>query len=158
MSGGPSESRPAQTSPAATRPAAIRIDDLADPQFPPHIAEMMRAIEPMAAELRFDTDAVLDQASADTRLDDFGDDNFREPLGVLLLALDTQAERSAMGRVSAHAQVSQLARNRLLVEDVLRAHPEILDVEIERPIFIVGQPRTGTTHLHNLIAWRDRLR
>ena len=78
--------------------------------------------------------------------------SFREPLGVLLRALDTQAERSAMGRVSAHAQVSQLARNRLLVEDVLRTHPEILDVEIERPIFIVGQPRTGTTHLHNLIA------
>ena len=99
-----------------------------------------------------DTDAVLDQASADTGLDDFGDSSFREPLGVLLRALDTQAERSAMGRVSAHAQVSQLARNRLLVEDVLRTHPEILDVEIERPIFIVGQPRTGTTHLHNLIA------
>ena len=113
---------------------------------------MMRAVEPIAAELRFDTDAVLDQASADTGLDDFGDSSFREPLGVLLRALDTQAERSAMGRVSAHGQVSQLARNRLLVEDVLRAHPEILDVEIERPIFIVGQPRTGTTHLHNLIA------
>jgi hypothetical protein len=136
----------------ASRPSAIRIDDLADPQFPPHIADMMRAVEPIAAELRFDTDAVLDQASADTGLDDFGDSSFREPLGVLLRALDTQAERSAMGRVSAHGQVSQLARNRLLVEDVLRAHPEILDVEIERPIFIVGQPRTGTTHLHNLIA------
>jgi hypothetical protein len=142
VTGGPSESRP----------PAIRIDDLADPQFPLHIAEMMRAVEPMATELRFDTDAVLDQASADTGLDDFGDDSFREPLSVLLRALDAQAERSAMGRVSSHAQVSQLARNRLLVEDVLRAHPEILDLEIEHPIFIVGQPRTGTTHLHNLIA------
>jgi len=135
-----------------SRPPAIRIEDLADPQFPPHIADMMRAVEPIAAELRFDTDAVLDQASTATGLDDFGDSSFREPLGVLLRALDTQTERSAMGRVSAHAQVSQLARNRLLVEDVLRTHPEILDVEIERPIFIVGQPRTGTTHLHNLIA------
>jgi hypothetical protein len=49
-------------------------------------------------------------------------------------------------------------RNRLRVEHLVRRHPEILDVAIERPIFIVGQPRTGTTHLHNLMGEDPALR
>ena len=134
------------------RPPSIHIDDLADPVFAPQIAEMMRSVEPIAAELELTSDALIAQARAETGLDDFGDDGFREPLGVLVGALDDQRERSAMGRVSAHAQVLQLVKNRLLVEDRVRQYPEILDVPVERPIFIVGQPRTGTTHLHNLIA------
>jgi hypothetical protein len=136
----------------SARPASIHIDDLAAPAFAPHIVEMMRAVEPIAAELELTPDALIAQARAETGLDGFGDERFLEPLGVLVGALDSQRERSAMGRVSAHAQVLQLLKNRLLVEDLVRAHPEILEVAIARPIFIVGQPRTGTTHLHNLIA------
>ncbi len=134
------------------RPASIHIDDLADPQFTPQIVEMMRAVEPIAAELELTPDALIAQARAETGLDNFGDERFREPLGVILGALDSQRERSAMGRVSAHAQILQLLKNRLLVEDLVREHPVILDEPIERPIVIAGQPRTGTTHLHNLIA------
>ncbi|MEX2268062.1 MAG: sulfotransferase [Acidimicrobiia bacterium] len=136
----------------SARPASIHIDDLAAPQFAPHVAQMMQAVEPIAAELELTPDALVAQAQAETGLRDFGDESFWEPLSVLVGALDSQRERSAMGRVSAHAQVLQLLKNRLLVEDLVLAHPEILDVAIERSIFIVGQPRTGTTHLHNLIA------
>jgi hypothetical protein len=37
-------------------------------------------------------------------------------------------------------------------------HPEIADVGIERPIVIVGQPRTGTTILYDLLALDPSLR
>ncbi len=37
-------------------------------------------------------------------------------------------------------------------------HPEIHDLEIERPIIIAGLPRTGTTHLQNLISADPALR
>ena len=37
-------------------------------------------------------------------------------------------------------------------------HPEINDIRIERPIIICGLPRTGTTHLHNLIGSDPGLR
>ncbi|MGH7336594.1 MAG: sulfotransferase family protein, partial [Myxococcota bacterium] len=50
------------------------------------------------------------------------------------------------------------AANRLHIRALLRAHPEIRDVAIERPIIVVGLPRSGTTHLVNLIAADARLR
>jgi hypothetical protein len=137
----------------SSRPSAVHVDDLADPQFPPHVVEILESVKPIADALDFSTAAVLAQASAETGLDDFAaDDTFFEPFGVLLEALDAEASRSAMGRIAAHGLFVGLAKNRLLVEDLIREHPEILDQTIARPIVIVGQPRTGTTHLHNLIA------
>jgi len=140
------------------RPAPIRIDDLAEPVLPPYVVEMMTSVEPLAAELSFAPDAVLAAAQAETGFDDFGDDEFREPLAKVLRCLEEEAALSPFGRMSDHAQMVGHMRNRLRVEHLVRAHPEILDVEISRPIFIVGQPRTGTTHLHNLMAEDPALR
>jgi hypothetical protein len=44
------------------------------------------------------------------------------------------------------------------VEDIVRRRPEILDIELTRPIIVIGLPRSGTTHLVNLIAADTRLR
>ncbi len=143
---------------AQERPAPVRIDDLAHPTFPAHIVEIMDSVAPLAADVVLTPDAVLAQASAESGLDDFGDDWFREPLEVILRALDTEAGLSAWGRVTAQSQMVTHMRNRLQVEAIVREHPEILDVEIARPIVIVGQPRTGTTHLHNLMAEDPALR
>jgi hypothetical protein len=140
------------------RPPAVRIDDLADPTFPPHVDEMMRAVEPLAEDLSFAPDAVLEAAQVETGLDDFGDNWFREPLGVVLTNLDENAGLSAFGRMSAYTQMVGHMRNRLRVEHLMREHPEIAGIQITRPIFIVGQPRTGTTHLHNLMAEDPALR
>ncbi len=46
----------------------------------------------------------------------------------------------------------RLLRNRLSLTDLLRRYPEISDIEIDRPLIVVGMPRSGTTHLVNLIA------
>ena len=135
-----------------TRPPAVRIDDLADPQFAPAIAELMQQMEPVAAALRFEPDGVRDQAVSEASELSFGDDDFRERLEVLLRALDTDTVLSPMGRVSADSQLVGHLLNRLRIEALVATHPEILEVEIRRPIVIVGQPRTGTTHLHNLMA------
>ena len=40
----------------------------------------------------------------------------------------------------------------MLLTDLLSRHPEIHDIELEPPVVIAGLPRTGTTHLHNLLA------
>src|SRR5688572_17256461 len=119
----------------AERPPPVRIDDLADPQLAPHVVEIMESVAPLATELSFSLDALLDAARAETGLDDPGDDWFREPMSVVLRCLDEEAGLSAFGRVSAHGQMLGHLRNRLRVEHLVRQHPEILDVEIRRPIF-----------------------
>ena len=146
------------TTTGGARPASVSIDDLAAPRFSEPVAEMLRAVEPMAAELSFSLDDVLAQARRETGLDEFGDDWFREPMKVVLRAYDAEGGLSAFGRVSVHGQMVGHMRNRLRVEHLAAAHPEILDVAIAAPIVIIGQPRTGTTHLHNLMAEDPALR
>jgi hypothetical protein len=140
------------------RPAPVRIEDFADPQFSPEVREMLAAIEPLADGLDLEPTALMDQARAETGLDDFGPDDFRERLDVLVHSFATEAGLAPVGRMNAYGLLLSLLKNRLLVEDTVRRHPEILDVEIARPIVICGLPRTGTTHLHNLMSADPALR
>ena len=57
-----------------------------------------------------------------------------------------------------HSQVLQLLKNRLLLVDLLTREPGIVDLELDPPIIIAGLPRTGTTHLHQLLATDASLR
>jgi hypothetical protein len=140
------------------RPAPVRIDDLAHPRFSPETAEILTAMAAMADGVQLEPDALMDAAVTKTGLSDFGADNFREPLDVLCAAFRTEAGLSGPGVVSNHALLVQLLSNRLLVQDLLQRHPEIHDVRIEAPIIVCGLPRTGTTHLHNLMAADPALR
>jgi Sulfotransferase family len=54
--------------------------------------------------------------------------------------------------VNFYGQLLQVLKNRLLLTDLLSRHPEIDDIELRSPVVIAGLPRTGTTHLHNLLA------
>lgn len=136
----------------------VHLDDLAAPRFPATAAELIAAAAPLADGLELSVDALADGAAADTGLDDFGPDGWQERLGFLLDCLATEASLSPMGRITQHTLLTQLLRNRLLITDLLARHPEIHDIEITAPIIIAGLPRTGTTHLHNLLAADPALR
>jgi hypothetical protein len=140
------------------RPAPVRIDDLAVPVFPPHVVEMRAAMAGMAVLAPLEVEALLAAARDETGLDDFGDERFVARLRILTHALATEGRLSDVGRVMAHRQLVQLLKNRLKVEALVRRHPEIAREPIRAPIVIVGLPRTGTTHLHNLIAADPGLR
>jgi sulfotransferase family protein len=143
---------------AQTRPADIRIDDLATPTFAPAVEQMRAGMSEMAHAIRLDEQVLLAEACRQTGLSDFGDDRFRERLRVLLGALDSEAGLSPAGRFMQWSLLVQLLRNRLLIQNVLSRHPEIHDIPIGRPIIICGLPRTGTTHLHNLMSSDPALR
>jgi hypothetical protein len=108
--------------------------------------------------VEFTEEAVLDAACGATGLSDFGADDFRGRLAIWLQAVDEDEELGAVGRIGVFRDITRYASNRLRFEDLLKRHPEILDVEIDRPIIIAGLPRSGTTHLLNLIAADRRLR
>jgi hypothetical protein len=143
---------------SADRPVAVRIDDFADPQFSPEVRAMLDAIEPMADHVDLTPDALMDRARAETGLDDFGPDDFVERLDVYCASLRDEAGLSRLGLFNNQQGILKSLRNRLLVEDLVRRQPEVLDVEIRAPIVICGLPRTGTTHLHNLISSDPALR
>ncbi len=106
----------------------------------------------MAPDCPLDADALHARARADTGLHDFGPDDYRERLDVYLAALRDIDGRHDAGAVNFYGQLLQLLKNRLLLSDLLNRHPEIDDIELQPPVVIAGLPRTGTTHLHNMLA------
>jgi hypothetical protein len=102
--------------------------------------------------MRLDADSLLQAARKSTGLTDFGHDRFRAPLDRLLASLETEAQLTMLGRVIARRDLVRLLENRLRQVDLRKRHREINWERIERPLFILGLPRTGTSILHELMA------
>ncbi|ETW21489.1 sulfotransferase family protein [Mycobacterium gastri] len=130
----------------------VRLDDLAEPRFSAEAQQIRDMMATMAPQCPLDAGALHARASADTGLHDFGDDDYRQRLDVFLAALRDIDGLHAAGVVNFYGQLLQLLKNRLLLTDLLTRHPEIDDIELQPPVFIAGLPRTGTTHLHNMLA------
>jgi len=142
----------------AVRPPDVRITDFAAPVFSPAITAVRAQMATLAPDLRLELDVARRAATAATGLSDFGDPWYEEPLEVLCHGLRAEAGLSPCGVVNSWFLLVGLLRNRLLLTDLLRRHPEIHQVPVDRPIVICGLPRTGTTHLHNLLAADPELR
>jgi hypothetical protein len=83
---------------------------------------------------------------------DFERDDWREPLEILCQSLEREADLTFLGQFLARTDISRRLRNRLLLEQSLRHHPEIVEGPVAAPVFILGLPRTGTTLLHRLLG------
>jgi hypothetical protein len=95
--------------------------------------------------------AVLADAREATGLADFGDESFRAGLRMLLATYEGNAF-GEKGRKRNHRRVVQLLATRQRIEDALKQHPEILERPIQRPVFLTGLPRSGTSALFSLLA------
>jgi Sulfotransferase family len=96
--------------------------------------------------------ALMAEAKAKTGLADFGGDDFREGLAVLLQTYDTTARLSPAGRKIARRRILELLTNRLFIQSTLAKYPAIKERPIRRPMYLTGLPRTGTSALFNLLA------
>jgi hypothetical protein len=101
---------------------------------------------------RFDADELLAAASAATGLDDMGEPYWREGLERLLDDLDGPARLNELGRTIVETEVAGYLGNRMEILAWRAGHPEVAEGAITRPLVIVGQPRTGTTILYDLLA------
>lgn len=106
---------------------------------------------------------MLEIASSSTGLSDFGDllfgdDSWREAYFKMAEAFDQTGELNTIGRLMTRQEFIRTLRTRLLLVDEFKKHPEIADVEINQPVFIIGNSRTGTTILHELLALDPQLR
>lgn len=134
----------------------IRIDDLRAP--------VLNDIQRMGIEFgearhtELTVDAVCEAAVSATGLDDFGPLDFRDRLGLQLSEMDADPQRTGLGRMLMFNDCTRYAANRLRIERLLHDHPEILDIPIEKPVIVIGLPRSGTTNLVNLLASDQRFR
>lgn len=88
---------------------------------------------------------------------DFGDEWFREPLGVLVSSLNDEAQLSDTGLDMTRRRLVALLVDRLRLRAFQRQHPEVRDVEVVVAAEICGLPRTGSTLLHRLLAASPQL-
>ena len=108
--------------------------------------------------IKLGVDSLLAKASANTGLSNFGGDEFREPLALLIESLEKEANLTLMGRLVARGDLLRTLENRLGMVDQFERNPEILEQRIEAPIFVVGPPRSGTTIFHDLLAMDPDIR
>jgi Sulfotransferase family len=102
--------------------------------------------EPLSA------DQLIALARRRTGLTEFGETAFLDPLQKFLRACYEDGNLGLVGRVATRWDVVRFLSNLLRLCDEEQRAPEILARPVDRPIFISGLPRSGTTFLHSLLA------
>jgi hypothetical protein len=93
------------------------------------------------------------EARRRTRLEDFGDPPIEPALAILVNSLETEADLHPHGRFLMRVHLRELLETRLRLTQAWNGRSEIKEASvIERPIFITGIPRSGSTFLHELLA------
>jgi hypothetical protein len=134
----------------------VRIEDLRSPV----LTDDQRAVlDGLAARpVVLAADELVARARRTTGLTDLGDDSVLDRLAAHVAAIEADTGLTNLGRLVLRMRVQRLLENRLRLEDLLRRHPEIRDIDVTAPLVVVGLPRSGTTHLVNLLAEDPRRR
>jgi Sulfotransferase family len=97
------------------------------------------------------TDQLVAAACERAGLDDLGADGWREGLELLVASVEAAPNVSDGGRDYVYGQFVDALWNRLRVVDYTNTHPEITAAPVERPVVILGLPRTGTSLVSYLL-------
>ena len=111
-----------------------------------------------AAMISLDPDELLAGAQSATGLQDFGDDWFEVPYRWLLESMQNEAQLHLPGRLRARTEIDRILANRLRLVELWKESPTLLTGTVEKPIFVTGLGRSGTTLLHELLALDDGVR
>lgn len=77
---------------------------------------------------------------------------FETNLAALLPSLHEEARLTDFGRLVAHGSILKVMKERLWFEAIMAKHPEIDEIELAPPIFVVGSMRSGSTRIQRLLA------
>jgi hypothetical protein len=96
-------------------------------------------------------DEIVVRASEEAGLDDFGSDSYREGLEILVGSVAAEAVPKPQIKERVYSQYKSFLINRLRIVDYAKRNPAVVSEKIERPLFIMGMPRSGTTVLSYLL-------
>ena len=128
--------------PSAQQPLAIKLVN--------RLGRGLRAIGIAVPSLS--PQSLLSKAKKQTGLNDFGDESFLPALNRLCQSLDREAKLSQIGRIAAQGMLIDNLKIRLQLTAYRKQRPEVAQQNIQRPLFVLGLPRTGTTILYELLA------
>lgn len=134
----------------------LEFDDLAAPRLTDVQRQILDYTEGRRVDL--DVDRMLDEAVALAGADDLGDPGVTGRMLAYVAAIEADEGLTQLSRGTLRARVVRLLRNRLSLTALIKRYPEIEEIEIEKPFIVVGMPRSGTTHLVNLLAADTRRR
>lgn len=137
-------------------PHEVRIEDLREPQRTGEEQSFHEYALSMQVDL--DPDAIVADARRATGLTDLGDSGLLERLGAQVAAVECDTGLSGLGRFIVRERLVGLLKARLRFEEYVSRYPEAEEVELAPPVVVVGLPRSGTTHLVNLLAADARFR
>ena len=140
--------------PSTKKPADIVFDDLAAPRLTR--LQKLALNGSKNAKVTFTQEAVLSAAKEATGLTDFGPRPFYEALQVLLNDYASDVGLSGVGRQQCFKDLVRCASNHLIIHDRIKKTPELKTAELKKPLSVSGLPRSGTTHLVNLLAADSR--
>ena len=137
-------------------PEILDLDDLTAPQLTESQRQVLEYTE--SRPVSFGIDRMIEEAIVAAGTDELGfTDDFARRLDAYVVAIEADEGLTQLGRITLRGRIVRLLRNRISLTELLRRYPEIESIEIENPIIVVGMPRSGTTHLVNLLA-SDRRR
>lgn len=114
-------------------------------------------------DMSLDATTLIAETERETGLSDWGGEEyfntrFFELFRAFAHSLDTEAQLHERGRKGAELRLRSILEARLKLVDSRKRDPALTKIKIERPIFILGFARTGSTSLLNLIAQDPALR
>jgi len=101
---------------------------------------------------------ILDAARNSAGFNDWGSDSFLEGMRELLNSSIKEAKLHLFGRQFLQKGCIRAVKDRIRLQKAFQKNLEILNTPIEKPVFILGLPRTGTTFLQNLLFQNDHFR
>jgi Sulfotransferase family len=134
----------------------LRVEGMRDDTRTPEERHALEAAESQSLDMS--VEGVLEAARLRTGLDDFGSMDFTERLGRLLDEVDADDNVWKAAKATFVDQCVTAAANRLLIQRYWSEHPASREVPIARPIDVIALPRSGSTHLENLVGADRRLR
>jgi hypothetical protein len=104
-----------------------------------------------------DFDDIVHRAQRRAEPDSFVDESYREALTQLLRSA-AEHDINPLGRWYLRETIVGHLANGQRIECAIVDNPSVLDVPIERPVFIVSPFRTGTTLIHRLLGTAPEVR
>lgn len=103
-------------------------------------------------------DDILKLAAQRTGLTALDSDSWRDGLAIMIDEVNTSPAFTPSGREKILNDATDALGRRMQVHDYITAHPEVLDAPVERPLIVLGMPRTGTTVISYLLDQDPRRR